>query len=154
MEAVVFSDVLVGVERPQQVECGPRAPHHRDRHRAVERDHWIRRDAFESLVEGEDLWPIGVLCTSRFSVDCGDRQGGGEKPSCTASSHTSNLPYRRTSTPRACGASWRSRSSASSGLVALREGSVGDGREPVSQSHRSGVRRVGEHDRAAEELPG
>src|SRR5512133_2991542 len=47
VEAVVLSNVLVGVECPQQVECGLRAPHHRDRYGAVERDHWIGRDAFE-----------------------------------------------------------------------------------------------------------
>jgi hypothetical protein len=74
VEAVVLSDVLVVVERLQQVECGPRAVNHRDRYGAVECDHRVRRDAFEQLVEGEDLRPVGVLCTCRFSVDCGDRR--------------------------------------------------------------------------------
>src|SRR5579864_4835584 len=37
--------------------------------------------------------------------------------SCTASSHTSNCPYRRVSAPRTCGASSRSRPSKPSSVV-------------------------------------
>src|SRR6266508_2310074 len=46
VQAVMLGDAVV-VERLQQVEAGLRASHHGDRYGAVERDHWIRRDAFE-----------------------------------------------------------------------------------------------------------
>jgi hypothetical protein len=43
----MLCDALVVVERPQQVESSLWALHHRDRDGAIERDHWVRRDAFD-----------------------------------------------------------------------------------------------------------
>src|SRR5262245_2437030 len=43
----------------------------------------------------------------------GHRRDAASSASCTASSHASNCPWRRTSAPRTCGASSRSRSSVS-----------------------------------------
>ena len=45
VEPVVAGHALVGVERAEQVEPGPRAVHHRDRDGVVERDHRVGRDA-------------------------------------------------------------------------------------------------------------
>ena len=64
---------VVRVERVEQGEPGTRAVHHRDRDRAVQRDHRVGRDAFEQVVEGEDLGPVGVAVARRLVVDRGDR---------------------------------------------------------------------------------
>ena len=48
--------------------------HHRDRDGVVERDHRVRRDALEQLVQGEDLRPVGVLGARRLGVHRGDRR--------------------------------------------------------------------------------
>jgi hypothetical protein len=60
---------VVVVERRQQIESRLRASHHRECDGVVERDHRIGRDAFEQLVQGENLWPVGVLWARRLPVD-------------------------------------------------------------------------------------
>src|SRR3989442_8608263 len=72
VQAVMLAQLVV--ERRQQSEAGLRSLHHRNRDGAVERDHWIGGCALEQLVEGEDLWPVGVSRARRFGVERGDRR--------------------------------------------------------------------------------
>ena len=58
----------------EQVQPGLRAVDHRHRDGAVERDHRVRRDPLEQLVEREDLRPVGVLGARRLGVHGGDRR--------------------------------------------------------------------------------
>ena len=72
-DAVVPGHPFVVVERRQEFEPGLGPLHHRDRDRAVERDHRIGRDPLEEVVEHEDLQPVGVRFLRGFVVHGGDR---------------------------------------------------------------------------------
>ena len=64
--------VVVG-ERVEHGESGFRPVHHRDRDGLVERDHRVRRDPLEQLVQHHDLVPVRLFGARRFVVHRGDR---------------------------------------------------------------------------------
>jgi hypothetical protein len=62
----------VAVQRGQQAEAGLGAADLGQGDRAVERDHWVGRDAFEDLVQRVQLPPVGVLGPRGLGMDRGD----------------------------------------------------------------------------------
>jgi hypothetical protein len=59
VQAVVAGQVAVGVQGVQHLQARPRALDHRERHGMAQRDHRVRPDPFEQLVQDEDLRPVG-----------------------------------------------------------------------------------------------
>ncbi len=72
VEPVMARETVVRVQRLEQVEPGGRAMHHGGGDGVVEQDHGVVRHAFEQIVEGEDLWPVGVLGARCLVMDGGD----------------------------------------------------------------------------------
>jgi hypothetical protein len=73
VDPMVLRHPLVVVEGSEQGEAGSRPVDHRERHRAIERDHGSRRDPFEDLVQRQDLRPVRLVGARRFVVHRGDR---------------------------------------------------------------------------------
>ena len=75
VEAVVAGQAIVAVQRGQQLQPGPRALDHRDRHGVVERDHRVGRDRARAARRGRGS--AASRCPRRgrrLVVDRGDRR--------------------------------------------------------------------------------
>ena len=73
VETMVLGEPRVGIQRRQQFQTLRRTVYHRSRNRVIEHHHGIVRGAFQQLIERENLRPVGVLGSSRFVMNGGDR---------------------------------------------------------------------------------
>jgi hypothetical protein len=72
LQAVMPGHTAILVESAKKIEAGLWTPHHGDRDGVVKRDHRVRRDAFEQLVQREDLRPVRVPGARCLVVDGGN----------------------------------------------------------------------------------
>ena len=72
VQTVAAAQQGLAVQGCQQVQAGPGALHHGHGDGAVEGHHRAGGDAFQQLVQAEDLAPVGVLGPWRLGVHGGD----------------------------------------------------------------------------------